>query len=328
MEILKLYPVGKDYLWGGTRLREEYGKKIELIPLAETWECSTHPDGLSKIANGKFKGMSLAEVLKRHPEYLGTKVARTDTGNQAELPILIKFIDTKKDLSIQVHPDDEYARYHENQSGKSEMWYILDAEKGASLIYGFRHAVSSEILKKAIKTGTLDKHLQRVEVHKEETYYVPAGTVHGIGAGILLVEVQENSNVTYRVYDYNRIDKDGKMRKLHFDEAIKVMNMNAEEMLIKKTRIVRYYPGYSKELLCRCKYFETERIRIAKKFSFDVQDSSFQVIICLEGSGVLEHTEEKRRNLIWFQKGETMFLPAGIGECWIKGKVELLKVRC
>ena len=123
MEIMKLIPTGKDYLWGGTRLREEYGKKIDLTPLAETWECSVHPDGPSYVANGIYKGNTLAEVLKIHPEYLGTKV------ENGELPVLVKFIDAKKDVSVQVHPSDEYAREHEGDNGKTEMWYVIDADE-------------------------------------------------------------------------------------------------------------------------------------------------------------------------------------------------------
>ena len=168
MEIMKLIPTGKDYLWGGTRLREEYGKKIDLTPLAETWECSVHPDVPSYIANGEFKGLALADVLKQHPEYIGTKV------EDGKLPVLVKFIDAKKDLSVQVHPDDAYAREHEGYNGKTEMWYVVDADEGAHLIYGFQHKVTEEILRKAVETGTLDKHLQKVEVHKGDTYFVPA----------------------------------------------------------------------------------------------------------------------------------------------------------
>lgn len=179
MEIMKLIPTGKDYLWGGTRLREEYGKKIDLTPLAETWECSVHPDGPSYVINGTYKGKTLAEVLKEHPEYIGTKV------ENGELPVLVKFIDAKKDLSVQVHPDDAYAREHEGDNGKTEMWYVIDADEGAHLIYGFQHEVTEEILRKAVETGTLGKHLQKVPVHKGDTYFVPAGTVHGIGKGIV-----------------------------------------------------------------------------------------------------------------------------------------------
>lgn len=182
-EIMKLIPTGKDYLWGGTRLREEYGKKIDMTLLAETWECSVHPDGPSFIVSGSYKGQSLTEVLNAHPEYLGTKV------KDGKLPVLVKFIDAKRDLSVQVHPDDIYAREHEGDNGKTEMWYVIDADEDASLIYGFRHKVTEGILRNAVETGTLDKHLQKVRVRKGDTYFVPAGTVHGIGKGILVAEI-------------------------------------------------------------------------------------------------------------------------------------------
>lgn len=321
MEILKLIPAGKDYLWGGTRLRDEYGKKIDLAPLAETWECSVHPDGPSRVMNGEFKGQTLADVLKSYPEYLGTKV------KNGELPVLVKFIDAKRDLSVQVHPDDEYARKNENQNGKTEMWYVIDADEGASLIYGFQHKVTPEILKEAVDTGTLDKHLQKVGVHKGDVFYVPAGTVHGIGSGILIAEIQESSNVTYRVYDYDRVDKNGKKRELHFDKAIQVMNMGIASEAKQKSRLVKHYPGCSRELLCRCKYFETERIQVTKGFSFSVKEESFQILMCLDGYGQVE-TMDADQKPVRFSKGETMFLPAGLGRCLVVGDAMVLKIRC
>lgn len=321
MEILKLIPAGKDYLWGGTRLRDEYGKKIDLTPLAETWECSVHPDGPSHIMNGEFKGQTLADVLKEYPEYLGTKM------KNGELPVLVKFIDAKRDLSVQVHPDDEYARKYENQNGKTEMWYVIDADEGASLIYGFQHKVTPEILQEAVNTGTLDKHLQKVEVHKGDVFYVPAGTVHGIGAGILIAEIQESSNVTYRVYDYDRVDKNGKKRELHFSKAVQVMDMDVALDVKQKPRMVKHYPGCSRELLCRCKYFETERIQVTKGFSFSVKEESFQILMCLDGYGQVE-TMDADQKPVRFCKGETMFLPAGLGRCLVVGDAAVLKIRC
>ena len=318
MEIMKLIPSGKDYLWGGTRLKDEYGKKIDMTPLAESWECSVHPDGPCHVANGRYKGKTLKEVLEEHPEYIGTKA-------NGEFPILAKFIDAKKDLSIQVHPDDEYAREKEKDNGKTEMWYIIDADEGASLIYGFKHKISKEILEGAIKKAELDKHLQKVEVHKGDLFFVPAGTVHGIGKGILLAEVQESSNVTYRVYDYDRVDKNGKKRELHFDKAVQVMDMGVAPDIKQKKRIVKYYPGCSRELLCRCKYFETERIQVTKGFSFSVMENSFQVLMCLDGYGQVEVDGDKP---VRFSKGETVFLPAGIGRCLIIGDTSVLKIRC
>lgn len=321
MEIMKLIPTGKDYLWGGTRLREEYGKKIDLTPLAETWECSVHPDGPSYVANGIYKGKTLAQVLQKHPEYIGTKA------KNGKLPVLVKFIDAKQDLSVQVHPDDAYAQEHEDDNGKTEMWYVVDADEGASLIYGFRHKVTEEILRKAVETGTLDKHLQKIPVHKGDSFFVPAGTVHGIGKGILIAEIQESSNVTYRVYDYDRVDKNGKKRELHFDKAVCVMNRGIAPDARRKSRMIRYYPGCSRELLCRCQYFETERIQVTKGFAFSVMDTSFQVLMCLDGYGEVQ-TMDTEQKPVRFSKGETLFLPAGLGKCFVVGDTELIKVRC
>lgn len=320
LEPMLLKPVGKDYLWGGTRLRGEYNKKIDMTPLAETWECSVHPDGPSTIANGHHKGRTLDEVLKEHPEYTGRKAIN------GELPVLVKFIDAKKDLSVQVHPDDEYARKHEGQNGKTEMWYVLDAEPGATLVHGFAHPVTGELLRDAIEKGELSKHLQKVSVHKGDVFYIPAGTVHAIGAGVLIAEIQESSNVTYRVYDYDRVDKDGKKRELHFDKAVKVMDMQPGEIVKQKPRSVRYYPGCSRETLCICKYFDTERIQVTKGFSFTVRQDSFQLLLCLEGRGGLE-TDSFHKPLL-FKKGDCIFLPAGLGRNYVIGDTTLLKIRC
>lgn len=321
MKPMLLKPVGKDYLWGGIRLKNEYNKEIDMYPLAETWECSTHPDGSSIVTNGEFEGISLAEVIKQHPEYLGVKAQE-----KSELPIMIKFIDAKKNLSVQVHPSDAYALMNEHQNGKTEMWYVLDAEKDAELIYGFAHPVTDEIINSAVQKNDLAKHLQRVPVKKGDVFYIPAGVIHAIGKGILIAEIQENSNVTYRVYDYNRIDKNGLKRELHIDKALEVLNMKPSDIVKQKSRCVHYYKGCSRELLCRCKYFETERIQTTSQVDFSVTESSFQVLLCLEGMGVL--TVEKEREGIILKKGDCVFIPANTGRCHVIGCANLLKVRC
>lgn len=321
MEAMLLKPTGKDYLWGGNRLNTEYHKGIDLSPLAETWECSVHPDGPSLVANGSFEGMTLDKVLAAHPEYMGTKAAAFGS-----FPILVKFIDAKKDLSVQVHPSDEYARIHENQNGKTEMWYVMDALPGASLVCGFAHDVTPEQLRQGVETGTLAKHLQKIPVHPGDVFFMPAGTIHAIGAGALIAEIQENSNVTYRVYDYDRVDKNGKKRELHFNKALEVLDMKARDAVQQKPRMVHYYPGCSRELLCRCKYFETERIQITGAFDFSVLESSFQVLLCLEGRGQV--CWENQARPLSFSKGDCIFLPAGLGRCRIPGEAILLKVRC
>ena len=180
-----LSPVGKDYLWGGSRLKEEFNKDIDMVPLAETWECTTHPDGPSIVRGGEYDGMSLTEVIAAHPEYLGIK-----NQDYNELPIMIKFIDANKDLSVQVHPDDDYAMKYENgQLGKTEMWYVLDATEDARLIYGLNNDSSPEILRKALNEGTIMNYLQSVPVRKNDIFFVKAGIIHAIGGGALIAEI-------------------------------------------------------------------------------------------------------------------------------------------
>ena len=182
-----LRPTGKDYLWGGKRLNDEFAKNIDMSPLAETWECSTHPDGLSFVASGDMTGKSLVKVLEEHPEYLGSHPGH---GVNGALPVMIKFIDANQDLSVQVHPTDEYAYINENgQQGKTEMWYVLDAAKNAQIIYGLVRDVSKEDIIKGIENGELVKYLQKVPVQKNDVFFIEPGMIHAIGAGVLVAEI-------------------------------------------------------------------------------------------------------------------------------------------
>ncbi len=320
-----LKPAGKDYLWGGHRLKDDFSKEIDMEPLAETWECSTHPDGPSIVASGAHKGMLLTEVLKEHPEYMGTH-PKTDGG----LPILIKFIDAKQDLSVQVHPDDEYAKKYEHGSlGKTEMWYVLDATKNARLVYGFYHDISKEKLKKSLEEGTVERYLQKVKVKKDDLFYIEAGTVHAIGAGILIAEIQECSNITYRMYDYNRMDKDGKPRTLHIERALEVANRIGTQTPRQPMRVLRYQKGCASELLCRCKYFQVERQLIntekcREMADFQTDGNSFQVLLCVDGCGTLFGEGE----MIHFFKGDCIFVPADSMPLKLHGRAQMLKVRC
>lgn len=321
-----LTPAGKDYLWGGNRLRTEFNKDIPLEPLAETWECSTHPDGPSVVASGTYEGMSLPQVLKKHPEYLGTHPGLAD-----ELPILIKFIDAKKDLSVQVHPDDNYAREYENgQLGKTEMWYVMDAAPDAQLIYGFYHDITKEQLHKSLMDGTVEKYLQKVKIQKDDVFFIESGTVHAIGAGALIAEIQENSNLTYRMFDYNRVDKNGKMRELHIDKALDVVNRKGSAAPRQPLRLLKYKKGSASELLCRCKYFQVERYLLntessRKLVEFQTADNSFQVFLCLDGCGVVFMEDGDSLN---FFKGDCIFVPAHSVSMKFHGKARFLNVRC
>lgn len=319
-----LKPAAKDYLWGGRRLNDDFCKGIDLEPLAETWECSTHLDGPSTVADGKFKGISLTEILRIHPEYMGTHPEKGEG-----LPILVKLIDAREALSVQVHPDDAYAKKYENgQSGKTEMWYVLDAAPRASLIYGLCHDTEKEVLKKSIKNGSVEKFLQKVEVKKDDIFFIEAGTIHAIGAGVLIAEIQENSNLTYRLYDYDRTDKNGKKRELHIEKALAVADLKGDTEPRQPMRVLKYRQGCAMELLCRCRYFEvyrmlinTERCRELVKYHAD--GSSFHVLLCIGGCGSMVWDKK----LVNFFKGDCIFVPADSVEIQIHGRAELLDIR-
>lgn len=318
-----LRPSGKDYLWGGNRLNDEFEKNIDVFPLAETWECSTHPDGLSYVVGGEFDGQSLAEVLCHHPEYLGERHKGENT-----LPILIKFIDAKKDLSVQVHPTDEYARMRENgQLGKVEMWYVLDAGRDASLVYGLNRNCNQDEIRRSIADGTLMRYLQRVPIHKDDIFFLPAGTIHAIGAGALIAEIQENSNLTYRLYDYDRIGKNGKKRELHIDKALEVANLNSSEEPRQPLRVLKYRQGVASEMLARCKYFEVYRMLVnterRQKVHYRADEMAFRVLLCVRGCGTISFYGE----VIPFYKGDCIFVPANSATLTIHGKAQLLDVR-
>lgn len=349
----RLIPAGKDYLWGGVRLKEEFHKTSDLNPLAESWECSTHPDGMSRVPLPEGE-LTLRELLQRNPEYLGRHPARSmpEAAVRGELPILVKFIDAQKDLSVQVHPDDDYAREFEHgQLGKSEMWYVLDAAEDARLIYGFAHRMTQESLRRAIREDRLEACLQRVPVQKDDVFFVKAGTVHAIGAGTLIVEVQESSNLTYRLYDYHRKGADGRERELHIDKALATADLHEAAEPRQPMRVLRYRRGYASELLCRCKYFQVRRllinagaaedpreaarcgetspedastVRTAEGIPYQTDETSFHVLICTEGEGILLCAEEVRI----VRRGDTFFVPASCDAFLIRGKMTLLDVNC
>lgn len=333
---MMLRPAGKDYLWGGNRLNNDFQKNIDMVPLAETWECSTHPDGVSHIFGGEFDGKPLDEFVKEHPECLGT-----NNKGLTKLPILIKFIDAKLDLSVQVHPSDDYAAKNENgQLGKTEMWYVLDAMPGANLIYGLKSAVSKDVIRSAIEKGNLDKYLQHVKICKDDIFFIEPGTIHAIGSGSLVAEIQENSNLTYRLYDYNRVDKNGELRPLHIDKALEVANLKVLPEPRQPMRAFRYRMGEASELLCRCKYFEVYRMIVntecRRKVTYCADETCFRVLLCVEGCGSISYeisdgsvndSDNRGTETIDFFKGDCIFVPADSVVMRINGKAQFLDVR-
>lgn len=321
-----LQPACKEALWGGQKLKEHFAKQADLDNVAESWECSTHPEGPSTVTTGEHKGMLLTEVLRKHPEYLGTHPR-----SKGELPILVKFIDARQKLSVQVHPDDEYAKlYERGQLGKTEMWYVLEADKDAELIYGFYSDMDSVAVRQSLANGTIEKYLQKVKVQQDDVFYIPAGTVHGIGAGILIAEVQESSNLTYRLYDYDRTDKQRQKRKLHIEKALAVANLKWQQPPRQPLRVLRYTPGCATEFLCRCKYFQVERLLLntegKKKFAeLYTGSNSFQALLCLDGGGhILMEDKEK----LAYSKGNCIFIPANTGKLQLCGRSQFLKISC
>lgn len=318
-----LRPSGKNYLWGGRRLKDEFEKNIDMSPLAETWECSTHPDGPSYVVGGEYDGVTLTEVLQAHPEYLGSHPI-----TKGELPILIKFIDAKQDLSVQVHPTDAYAAEHENGSlGKTEMWYVLEAAPEAELVYGLSHEMTEEMLRESIADGSIAKYLQRVKVRKDDVFFVEAGIVHALGAGVVVAEIQENSNLTYRLYDYDRVDGDGRKRELHVEKAIAVARLRSSAEPKQPMRVLKYRQGMASELLCRCKYFEVYRMLVntecGQPVHYRADAISFRVLLCVDGCGDISYGDE----VLKFRKGDCVFVPANSVELNICGRATFLDVR-
>ena len=321
---LLLAPAAKDYLWGGSRLNDDFNLELPCSPLAEAWMCSTHPDGESALP---ALSCSLADFLTVHPDYLGTH-SLFITAEKPELPILIKLIDAKADLSVQVHPDDEAAK-QEGQWGKTEMWYVLDAKPGSSLIYGFNRDVEEEAVRIALKDGSIGSLLNHVPVHRDDVFMVSPGTVHAIGAGILLAEIQQSSNLTYRLYDYGRVGKDGKQRELHMDKAMKVAKLQSSATPRQPMRVLRYGRGYARELLARCRYFQVERMLLNTEVRrtlvpFQTGANSFHALLVVDGCGSISWTDGAMN----FFKGDCIFVPAESEPLRLHGKGQLLDVSC
>ncbi len=311
-QFVKCEPIYKDYLWGGTKLRDIYGKKCDYDIIAESWELSAHEDGQCRVASGKHKGM----LFKDYLQLIGEDALGWKCQSFEKFPLLIKFIDAKRDLSIQVHPDDNYALSNENEYGKNEMWYIMDCDPGATIYFGLKKTISSEELRERVLNNTILEVLNEIPVKKGDTFFVKAGTIHAIGKGILICEIQQNSNCTYRLYDYGRKDKFGNLRKLHLDQAIAVANTEkcvgcGDQYLTVEMS------GHQVRKLCENKYFTSILYSVKDEMGFDVNNTSFIVIVILEGRGRLEVNGEKMD----FSPTDTFFVHAGerkvnmVGQC-------------
>ena len=311
MALLKLEPACKDYLWGGHRLVEDYHKQYPGEVLAETWELSCHPDGPSRIGNGAYRGKTLKEYIEAE----GRQVLGSHCGRFEEFPILVKFIDAKENLSIQVHPDNGYALEHEGQYGKTEMWYVMEAGENAFLYYGFKEEIGREEFVRRIREDTLLEVLHAVPVRKGDILFIEPGTIHAIGKDILIAEIQQNSNVTYRVYVYGRVGKDGKKRDLHIEKALAVT---------KRVPVVRGKNSYPH--VADCDYFTVDHLNldgnVTNKIEGKVSGGSFAGLLFLDGRGTVSTWGEA----LDFEKGDSFFLPAGTGAFTIDGTCDALLI--
>ena len=306
-KIFKLKPAISPKVWGGTRLANEFDKAEPGTQIGETWEISAHADGEAIIENGEVAGKTLAAVVKDNPEVMGTY-----PNEIGYFPILTKFIDAKSALSIQVHPDDEYAHKNEGDNGKTEMWYIIGAEEGSFIYLGPKETLNEEEARAKLKDGTFAELLRPFEVQPGDCFYVPSGTIHAIGAGVLVYEIQQSSNITYRLFDYNRPGSDGKPRELHVEQSFAVMDLDPVDM--KNVSLAKDRKS-GEEKLFHGKHFQTDIITVEGERTLEVGDESFLGLTVIEGEAKASRADEN----VELNLGETIFVPAGTDSVLLSG---------
>lgn len=295
-----------DKIWGGRDL-ELFRNNLPQGNIGESWDVACHPNAVSVVANGEFKGMKLDELIKlKGKELLGTKVSGK------WFPLLIKLINAKDKLSVQVHPDDEYAEKVEGQMGKTEAWYVVEAFEGANLIVGTKEC-TKEQFKEAIENGTLDKHLNKIPVKKGDVFFIKSGLIHAIGEGVIIAEIQQNSDITYRVFDYNR------GREIHVEKALEVVDLNLKAQ--KPTSQKEEHGGYSKTELCSCDKFTMELIQVNSKFNECSNKEKFFIFTCVEGEGKIKYDEGEEK----VNTGDSIFIPAAMGDYSVEGNMKYIK---
>ena len=311
-KINRLTPIYKDYLWGGNKLQSKYHKNdTDKEIVAESWELSTHPDGISRINNEL-----LSEYLKENPQILGAKCKENDS------PLLIKYIDAKGKLSIQVHPDDAYAKMNEHDNGKTELWYVVEADENAYIYLGLKQTITKSEFCEAISTSTITDCLNKVSVKKGNVFLVEPGTLHSIGEGCLIAEIQKKSNVTYRAYDFNRKDQNGNLRPLHIDKVLEVTNLKQSNHDGLPDEIIKQTASTTIERLKKCDYFTVDYYAIKNKETFNVNEESFKVLMLIVGNAAVSTGEET----VFLEQGESIFLSAGNYEVSVTGVCEFLIV--
>lgn len=317
MEPILFNPDFKERVWGGQKLKTLFGKEIPFEHTGESWEIACHDNGQSVANNGQFAGRTLQEILLE----AGEDVVGEAFNEGDKFPLLIKLIDAKDDLSVQVHPDDAYAAVHENgELGKSEAWVVLEAEPGASLVIGLKHGVTKASFIEALEKGHLEEVLNRLPVKAGDVVDIPAGLVHAIGTGILLAEVQQNSDTTYRVYDWNRVGLDGKSRDLHIEKSLDTIDFAGRHSTSCVVGKAKSEKGYVHTAYISNDYFALERVDVTTKFETK-RTSAFEIFVVLEGEGQLTGDFESIR----VKKGDSLIVPKGVDTYAFEGAISLLK---
>jgi mannose-6-phosphate isomerase len=312
---LQFEPILKDRIWGGTKLKTYLNKPITSEITGESWEISTVENDVSVIANGFFKGKSLNQIISEFPkEVLGTKV-HEQFGQQ--FPLLFKYLDAREDLSIQVHPNDELAAKRHNSFGKTEMWYVMQADDNARLIVGYKEKSSKEAYQKSLENKTIIDVLDTKKVKKGDVFFLETGTVLAIGAGTIIAEIQQTSDITYRIYDFDRVDAQGNKRELHIDLALDAINYNVVEAQKEYSRVKN-----SSNEMVNCPYFTTNFIPLDGKIEVEKDKKSFTVYMCVEGNFEIENKGESYN----YKTGDTVLIPAEMTSFEINGKASLLEI--
>ena len=311
--VLKLAPYISETIWGGRKLIEDFNIKTEKANAAEAWMLSCHSAGPSTVINGEFSREPLPQVLKNNKEWCGKNVE-----NFTDFPVLIKFIDAMDDLSVQVHPNKAYCDKIGSGQSKTECWYIIDCEEGAGLILGFKDEISPKQFCTVIEDGSLTDYVEFIEVKPGDFFFIESGTLHAICKGVLLAEVQQSSNTTYRIFDYNRVGSDGKPRELHVRDALEVTKL---EKFTQPT--FKSDSKGEKKLLADCPLFKVWNCEIDGEFNDFADEKSFVSLLIMSGEGTLCALD----NEYSLNKGDSYFIPACSGDYTIKGNVKILETR-
>jgi mannose-6-phosphate isomerase len=312
---LTFNPILKERIWGGTKLKTYLSKPIFSEITGESWELSTVPDDVSVVNNGILTGKNVNELIALYPyEFLGSEVLER-FGTQ--FPLLFKFIDAKQDLSIQLHPNDELAKKRHNSFGKTEMWYVMQADENARLIVGFNEGSNPEAYKKALESKNLVSILKEVEVKAGDVFFLETGTIHAIGAGIVIAEIQQTSDITYRVYDFDRVDANGNHRELHTELALEAINYNVTEDFVTYDSILN-----TSNKVVHCKYFKTNIIPLVANFHWKKTKEAFTVLMCTQGEFEIEFDNITTS----YKMGDTIFLPAILDKVILNGNATILEI--